>query len=168
MQSGMSNIILRKAISLDFDAIITLNTAEIQYTSPMDQTRLHHLDSLACYHKVAVVDGVVAAFLLAMQDGCGYVNDNFDWFGAHLQSFLYIDRIVVSAFYQRQKLGSRLYRDIFAYARTNNIPTIACEYNIKPPNKISGHFHDKFGFQEIGRQWLDNGTKQVSLQIAKL
>jgi predicted GNAT superfamily acetyltransferase len=28
-------------------------------------------------------------------------------------------------------------------------------------------FHDKFGFQELGRQWVAGGTKLVSLQAAE-
>jgi predicted GNAT superfamily acetyltransferase len=45
---------------------------------------------------------------------------------------------------------------------------VTCEYNIEPPNEASRRFHDKFGFREIGTQWLDDGTKRVSLQAASL
>lgn len=44
---------------------------------------------------------------------------------------------------------------------------IVCEYNIVPPNEPSRIFHDKFGFHEVGSQWLGKGSKQVSLQVAE-
>jgi hypothetical protein len=28
-------------------------------------------------------------------------------------------------------------------------------------------FHEKFGFKEQGTQWVANGTKRVSLQVAE-
>jgi uncharacterized protein len=43
---------------------------------------------------------------------------------------------------------------------------ITCEFNIVPPNEPSRIFHDRFGFQEPGTQWLDEGAKQVSLRAA--
>lgn len=162
----MSAAAIRDAVATDFDAILALNAAEEQHTSPMDRTRLQALHALAAWHKVAVADGRVAAFLLAMREGCGYVNANFEWFAAHASSFLYVDRIVVGREFQGLGLGGLLYRDLFAHARASGVARIACEYNIVPPNGPSRLFHDKFGFKEVGRQWLGGGTKQVSMQIA--
>jgi predicted GNAT superfamily acetyltransferase len=33
-------------------------------------------------------------------------------------------------------------------------------------NAASARFHARWGFAEVGRQWLDEGRKQVSLQAA--
>jgi predicted GNAT superfamily acetyltransferase len=65
------------------------------------------------------------------------------------------------------RLGSLLYEDLFSHARSNAIPLVTCEYNIVPPNEPSRLFHDKFGFKEQGTQWVANGTKRVSLQVAE-
>lgn len=162
----MSAIELRDARPTDFAAVVALNASEVSHTSVMDQARLRQLHGYACYHKVVEIDGVVAAFLLAMREGCGYANANFEWFAARYPSFLYVDRIVVGAGHQGLRLGKRLYLDLFEYARAENIPVVTCEYNLVPPNEPSRIFHDKFGFQEIGSQWLDGGAKQVSLQVA--
>lgn len=162
----MSAAVIRDAVATDFDAIVALNAAEEQHTSPMDHARLEALHALAAWHRVATVEGSVAAFLLAMGEGCGYANANFEWFAAHAADFLYVDRIVVGRGYQGHGLGSLLYRDLFAQARASGIARIACEYNLVPPNEPSRLFHDKFGFREAGRQWLGDGTKQVSMQIA--
>ncbi|HEX7804489.1 MAG TPA: GNAT family N-acetyltransferase [Pseudoxanthomonas sp.] len=162
----MTAIELRDARPADFAAVVALNDSEVSHTSAMDEARLRQLHSYACYHKVVEIDGAVGAFLLAMREGCGYVNANFEWFAARYPSFLYVDRIVVGARHQGLRLGKRLYLDLFDYARTQNIPVVACEYNLAPPNEPSRIFHDKFGFQEVGSQWLDGGAKQVSLQVA--
>ena len=162
----MKNMSIRDAAEGDFSAIVELNAHEVQHTSPMDLERLRYLDSISACHKVATVDDAVAAFLLAMKDGCGYVNDNYEWFAARYPQFLYVDRIVVSSKFQGRRLGSTLYLDLFQQARANRIPVVTCEYNIVPPNGPSRIFHAKFGFREIGTQWIANGAKQVSMQAA--
>jgi hypothetical protein len=162
----MNPIAIRNAEASDFDAIVRLNAAEVQHTSAMGRARLHELDDLACYHKVACVDGTVAAFLLAMRFDAAYANENFGWFVARLPAFVYVDRIVVSADFAGHRLGSLLYTDLFEFARANGLPKVVCEYNIVPANEPSRRFHDKFDFKEMGTQWLANGAKQVSLQAA--
>jgi len=162
----MSNVVLAAASPRDFEAICTLNLAEVQHTSPMDATRLATLDQLSFYHQVARVDGVVAAFLLAMASGAAYRNDNFEWFSRKFSRFIYIDRIVVSSSYRGMRLGSLLYEDLFRRARNEDFPLVTCEYNIDPPNEPSRLFHDRFGFREQGTQWVADGTKRVSLQAA--
>lgn len=159
---------LRDAVAGDVDAIVALNAADVAHTSAMDAARLRDLDALAAYHRVATVDGEVAGFLLAMAEDSGYANDNFGWFAARWRGFVYVDRIVVDGRHRGLGLGSRLYADLFAFARARGAARIACEYNVTPPNEPSRRFHDRFGFHEVGRQWLDGGAKQVSLQIAEL
>jgi hypothetical protein len=164
----MTPIAIRNAEASNFDTIVALNAAEVQHTSAMDRARLVELDALSCYHKVACVDGTVAAFLLAMRFDAAYANENFGWFAARLPSFVYVDRIVVSADFARHRLGSRLYTDLFEFARASGLPNVTCEYNLVPANEPSRRFHDKFGFREMGTQWLANGAKQVSLQAAEV
>jgi len=161
----MTAAVLRDAQAGDFAAVVALNAGEVRHTSAMDEARLRQLHGYACYHKVVEIDGVVGAFLLAMREGCGYVNANFEWFAVRYPSFLYVDRIVVGADHQGLQLGTLLYRDLFEFARDQGIPVVACEYNLVPPNEPSRIFHDKFGFQEVGSQWLEDGAKQVSLQV---
>jgi len=158
---------IRNAVESDFPAIVRLNEAEVDKTSPMDRERLGLLVGMSSYCKVVDVDGQVAGFLIAMADGAPYKNDNYAWFAARLPKFLYVDRIVVDARFAGRGLGSRLYQDLFAFARAQGIATITCEYNIDPPNLPSRAFHDKFGFRELGTQWVAGGTKQVSLQAAQ-
>lgn len=163
----MPEILIRDAVPDDYPHIIGLNTEALQYTSAMDSARLGELDALSSYHKVVTVGGVVAGFLLAMRESADYPNDNFAFFASRYDRFLYIDRIVIDPGFAGLKLGTLLYNDIFDTARADAVPVITCEYNIEPPNEPSRRFHDKFGFTEVGSQWLDGGSKKVSLQAAE-
>ncbi len=158
---------VRDATESDFDRIVKLNTTAVRETSAMDLARLQQLHALAFHHRVAVVDGEVAGFLLAMRDSAAYVNDNFDWFASRYPRFVYVDRIVVDAKAAGTRIGRRLYDDLFERARQLGVGVIACEYNLEPPNPASKAFHDRFGFREVGRQHVADGTKLVSLQIAE-
>jgi uncharacterized protein len=162
----MQGITLRSATPEDFESICSLNSAAVQHTSAMDLARLTALDGLSCYHQVACVDGRVAAFLLAMRNDAAYDSENFAWFARRYPRFVYVDRIVVAAPFRGLHLASLLYQDLFRYARMNGIPWLACEYNLVPANEPSRLFHAKFGFREQGTQWVANGSKQVSLQMA--
>jgi predicted GNAT superfamily acetyltransferase len=164
---SVPSVVIRPAAPMDFETICALNLAEVQHTSAMDVTRLAELNTLSCYHRVACLGGSVSAFLLAMCNGSRYKNDNFEWFSKKYARFIYIDRVVVSSASRGLRLGSLLYEDIFSHARSNAIPLVTCEYNLVPPNEPSRLFHDKFGFREQGTQWVANGTKRVSLQVAE-
>jgi predicted GNAT superfamily acetyltransferase len=164
----MPDMEIREATEADFESILALNDGEVQQTSAMDLARLRYLHGLSSYHRVVEVNGRVGAFLLAMRSGAAYENQNFNWFTEQVGNFLYVDRIVVGADFAGLGIGSALYRDLFAHARALGIPAITCEYNIEPPNPASRAFHDKFGFRELGTQWVAGGSKRVSLQAAAI
>ena len=163
----MTQITTRDAKAEDFDRIVELNEAEVQQTSPMSLHRLNELALMSSYHKVALADGRIAAFLLAMRENAPYQNENYAWFAARFPKFLYVDRIVVGSEFAGLKIGSLLYTELFSFARSQGISAVTCEYNVQPPNPASKMFHDKFGFEELDTQWVANGTKKVSLQSAK-
>ena len=164
----MKQIQIRNTNTQDYPRIVELNDAEVQQTSAMDLTKLSVLVDMSCYHKVAIVDGRIAAFLLAMPENVAYQSENYVWFAARFPQFIYIDRIVVDAEFAGLKIGSLLYQDLFSYARSQGIQNVTCEYNIQPPNPASKSFHDKFGFKQIDTQWVAKGSKQVSLQVAEV
>ena len=158
---------LRTVKESDFPKILDLNDVEVQQTSPMDIEKLESLVGMSAYCKVATVEGQVAAFLIAIREGATYESDNYQWFSSRLPNFLYVDRVVVSTEFKGRSIGSQLYKDLFEHARAEGIDKVTCEYNIEPPNPASRAFHDKFGFKELGTQWVAGGTKQVSLQAAE-
>lgn len=162
----MEHIIIRDALEKDFPSIVKLNADHLEFTSVMDIERLKLLDSLAMYHRVAVADDRVVAFMLAIKDNVPYENDNYYWFSERYNNFLYIDRIVVDTDFQGRKIGTMFYEDIFMFARDNSIPLILCEISTMPLNKRSLAFHARQGFEEVGERWLDE-NKKVSKQAAK-
>lgn len=164
----MPRILIRDATEADFDRIVELNAAVVRDTSAMDLDRLRWLHTIAFQHRVALADGKVVGFLLSMRNGAAYANDNFGWFSGRYPRFVYIDRIVVDGACAGQGIGRLLYEDLFAECRAKGIGTLACEYNLEPPNPASKAFHDRFGFAEVGTQRVADGTKLVSLQVAEL
>jgi uncharacterized protein len=157
---------IRDAAAADFPAILALNAESERFLSAMDMARLRHIDAQAVYHRVVELDSMVAGFLLALREGADYDSPNYRWFAARYGEFLYIDRIVISPACRGRRLGANLYDDLFAFARQQNVAAITCEFDVDPPNGESRRFHQKFGFREVGTQWVAGGKKQVSLQQA--
>jgi predicted GNAT superfamily acetyltransferase len=157
---------IRDTTPSDFPAILRLNAEYEHFLSPLDHDRLARLHAQSSYHRVIQIDAEPAAVLLAFGEGSAYDGVNYRWFHERFDRFLYIDRIIVSANHQRKHLASTLYRDVFDFARENAIESVACEFNISPPNEASRRFHASFGFREVGTQWIDGGKKQVSMQVA--
>ncbi len=164
----MSELSIYNAGESDYDAIVTMNEAEVQNTSPMNVDRLRTLDAMASYHKVARIGDDVGAFILAFAENSAYESENYRWFASRYSKFLYVDRIVVDKRFSGLGIGSALYRDLFDSARSSLIPVVTCEINLVPENNVSHAFHQKFGFKEVGTQWLNNDTKKVSLQVLML
>ena len=168
----MNNKIIRAATATDFPAILALNDAFVHFTSPMDETRLAQLHALSAYHKVIEIEQgsepKVVAFLLAFTGESTYDSVNYQWFNQGLSDFIYIDRIVIAGDQHGKGLGKLLYQDLFDFARKHTLGKIACEFYILPPNEISQKFHQSFGFYQLDTQWLADGKKRVSLQVADI
>src|SRR3990167_829806 len=125
---------IRDATLSDFGAILRLNAESEHFLSPLDGRKLQRLHAEAAYHRVACVDGAVAAFLLAFREGAAYDSVNYLWFAARYPQFLYIDRVVVDVAFQSQRLRTLLYENLFAFARAAGALRVTCEYDIQPPN----------------------------------
>lgn len=157
---------IRDVTESDFDALLRLNLESEHFLSPMNRARLEFLQRQAAYCRVVWRDAEVAAFLLAFREGVDYDSPNYLWFSRRYSSFLYIDRVVVDLRHHGKKLGSALYNDLFDFARASGVASVACEFDVIPPNAASSLFHARFGFHEVGVQWIANGKKKVSLQEA--
>ncbi len=157
---------LRSAQCADFPGILALNEESLRFLSPLFPERLAALDRGAELHVVIEQGSVVVAFLLAFREHANYDSVNYQWFEQRYPSFLYIDRVVVARDFRANGAGSLLYRRAFSHAVKIGIPILACEFDVDPPNPVSERFHTKFGFREVGRQSVANGTKHVSLRVA--
>ena len=159
---------IRNATPDDFPAILALNAESVHFLSPLDAVRLRHLHAQAAYHRVVEHEHKVAAFLLAFREGADYDSPNYRWFAQHSARFLYIDRIVVAASARGLGFGAQLYDDILMFATVTNAARLTAEFDVEPPNPVSAAFHQRFGFREVGTQWIGGDKKQVSLQAREL
>ncbi|HEY2034770.1 MAG TPA: GNAT family N-acetyltransferase [Rhizomicrobium sp.] len=148
----MAENILREATKDDWPSILALNEEAVHFLSPMDEARLAKWSAAASYLRVVEQGGRIAAFLLAFRKGDDYAGVNFAWFSARYGSFLYVDRVVVAPDFRGRKLADLLYDGLEAFAREQGIPHITCEVNAEPPNPVSLRFHERRGFQEVGRE----------------
>jgi predicted GNAT superfamily acetyltransferase len=157
---------IRDAALADFESILQMNAESEHYLNRLTIDFLRSLHAEASYHRIALIDGDVAAFLIAFREGAAYCGEHYRWFGAHYARFLYVDRIVVRRKYQRRHVGSSLYQDVFTRARSAGVHCVACEIDVKPPNETSIEFHRRFGFREVCQRSAEAGAKTVSLQVA--
>ena len=168
MTRAITRATIRDAAAADLPAILSLNAESVHFLSPLDDERLQQLHARAAYHRVVEHDGGVAAFLLAFREGADYDSPNYRWFARNYARFLYIDRIVVAGDARGHGFGAKLYDDILGFAAATSAVRLTAEFDVEPPNPVSAAFHRRYGFREVGTQWLGGGKKQVSLQAREL
>ena len=151
----------------DFTIIESLNNSVVNLTSPMDAERIQQLHAMSSYHRVIVQDSQLMAFLLVLGPDCDYNSVNYQWFDQHYDNFAYIDRIVVRDGSRGRGLGTLLYENLFAWAISQQIGNIVCEYNVEPLNEASRKFHNTLGFQEVSLERIGQ-AKRVSMQLRVL
>lgn len=157
----------RAACPEDVDAIVALNESVVQVTSPMDRGRFMELQEISNSCIVAEQDNMVIGFVLTMDDGASYENQNFEWFCRQVDSFIYVDRIVIGELGRGKGLGRSLYTLVMEDAAQRGYRSIVAEIDLTPPNTESLNFHAKMGFVELGSQQLASG-KTVSMQVRQL
>ncbi len=168
IDEGMKATSIRPFDQGDEAAVLRLNDAEVEWTSPMDSERLADLMAVSAYFRVACIGDEVVAFLLGMHQKCGYENDNIQWFENKIPDFFYVDRVVVDARFAGKGLGRAIYTDAFSLARARGATHAVCEYTCEPLNVASKHFHDRMGFSEMGQRKLAHSGKMVSMQCLVL
>jgi predicted GNAT superfamily acetyltransferase len=159
---------IRDAGRDDLQNLLELNQSNLPHVGSISMPDLEHLYCQAVYFRIAEFERKTAGFLIAFEPEADYGSLNFLWFKRHYNAFIYIDRIVVTPEVRRQGIAVRLYRDIEHFAADRKIPTLACEYNLRPNNEVSRRFHQRYGFNEVGTQETENGKKTVSLQIKQV
>lgn len=153
----------------DFNVILDLNQAALPAVSDMNMIKINYFFHKSKYFKIikTAEDDNIIGFLIGLTGGLNYDSENYQWFIKKFDSFMYVDRIVISPEYTGKGFGTLFYKDLISYS-LNNYKRIICEYNIKPMNLISKNFHKKFGFKSIGTQKTEGGKKEVSLMEYKI
>ncbi len=118
--------------------------------------------------RLAENQGQSVGFVLALFEGLDYPSLNYRWFSERYETFLYVDRIVIADGQRGLGLGRLLYDELFAEARRRGLRRVLCEVNVKPMNDGSLRFHERLGFQSVGEQETEGGTKRVRLLCREL
>jgi len=113
--------------------------------------------------RIAETPSGKAGFMILFTPGADYSSLNYRWFSAQYPSFLYVDRIVVDGSFRGSGVGRALYEDGITLSSEINAPVFTCEVNEEPPNPGSMAFHQRMGFEAVGRQATDGGEKRVVL-----
>ena len=141
--------VIREVTEADAAALCEINNATYPAMNRLTVAELLAIVQECVYARVVEDAEGVAAFLLALPPGARYESDNYDWFSARYDDFVYVDRIAVHPRAQSRGYGSRLYDDLAAMAR-GRWPCVLAEVNLVPPNPGSARFHERHGFTAVG------------------
>lgn len=158
----LMQLVIRDAEESDLPLVHAINDAAQPEVNGVPAQFFTHWLEHAFYLRVAVVDGEVIGFLLAMNQKAVYGSVNYQWFKENYSRFVYIDRIVVTPLHRSKGVGHGLYEDLIAYVGGKS-PLLGCEVNVRPRNETSLRFHDVMKFKEVGRQNTEGGAKTVAL-----
>ena len=121
---------------------------------------LLYQQSKFCIYKIR--EDQLVAFALIMDKSSNYKSPNYLYFKKKFSDFLYIDRIAVSATFQRMGIGYSIYQELFSRTSKLSIP-LCCEVNTFPVNQPSLDFHKKNLFQTI--EEIRFGKKTVAMLV---
>jgi predicted GNAT superfamily acetyltransferase len=151
---------LRPITEADVPDVLALNERNVELLAPMDEDRLHELNSLADRFDVLEVDGAFAGFVITFTPGAPYDSELYGWFSErYAADFYYLDRIVLHEDFRRRGLGGFVYDEMESTARKYG--RLVLEVNVQPPNDPSIAFHAARGFTEVSR--YDTGAKVVAM-----
>lgn len=153
---------LRDVREHDLDAVLALNNSAGTAILPLNATTLRHFYERADYFRVAVIDGGLAGFLIALREDAPHVSSNFVWFREHYDHFVYIDRVVIGDLYRGHGLGRLFYSDVQSYAEVR-APLLACEVFLDPRDAVAMLFHGTRGFNEVAQQEMPENGRRVCL-----
>jgi hypothetical protein len=156
-------ITIRPARESDRPAILGLNHAADPRVFQLTRATLDDLLQRATLTWVAATEQVVAGYLVALDSTAEYDGEEFNWFRARGQGFVYVDQIVVGTDFRGRGIGSALYAGLEGWARDLGSLALTCEVHLAPPNPESYAFHRRRGFTELDRLDTSDGRRVALL-----
>lgn len=151
----------------DFSSLLELNAQSTPGVSLLSRAELNDIFQQASYFHVLKLDSLVLGYIIAYFCDSLYEGEEFICFRSLYTNFLYIDQVAVLAAYRARGIGTRLYRELEAWANKQGISLLACEVNLLPPNPISLRFHERQGYRAAGELATQDG-RRVALMTKKL
>lgn len=160
-------ILVRDVREHELDSVLAMNNAAGPGILPMDAGRLRWFWQHANYFRVAEKDGLLAGFLIALDQDSAHTSSNFQWFRERHQRFLYIDRIVIASTRRGVGVGRVFYGDVQSYAEVR-VPHLAAEVFMESASHPALLFHGSFGFREVGQHVMPDSGIRASMLIKEL
>ena len=161
------NFFIRDVSCADLEAVRLLNNVAVPHVNSLPHDEFDRFRQVAAYFRVARNDKDILGFLVGFLPDADYASENYRWFQAHHDEFIYIDRIVVAPAASGQGIARALYQDLQGNM-DGRARKMACEVNIRPANERSARLHHRLGFIEVGQQETGGGGKLVSLLLKPL
>jgi len=108
--------------------------------------RLQFLETLEQCDMVLRCDG---GFLMGISSRQAVDNFVWHWFMMRLDSFLYIDRVIIAQHLRRQGHASALMEKALEWGREQGMEHLVCQVHERPPNPAAHALCKKLGFSAI-------------------
>ena len=151
---------VRDAVAGDHAALLALNNSAVPHVNALSADEFTWLSSHANFFRLVEDDAGVLGFAIVLPSGLDYWSDNYKWFAARRDRFLYLDRVVVAERGRRTGVGRALYEALFAFGG-GAWPRVTLEVNLRPPNPESERFHETLGFTTLGVREYAGGDNAV-------
>ena len=121
-------------------------------SSDAELSKLINLSEICMY---GINNGNVVSFMICFREKSEHSSLNYKYFNERENKFIYVDRIAINRDYIGLGYGSQLYKELYKYAASENLP-ICCEVYTRPKNVVSLNFHYKNGFKSIDSYDFNN------------
>ena len=145
----------------DANTLLAINNAALPDIGELSIHKARWLAEHCVIPGLAMLDGQAAGMVVVLSDHCGYDSDFYRWFTDRYQNFLYIDRIVVTAWARGQGVAKQIYQRIEQTGKEKGMAIVADVYS-EPPNVPSLKLHRSMGFEEVGSQYLADRNKTAA------
>ena len=158
---------VREAVAADHAAVLALNNTAVPHVNALSTEEFAWLAGHANFFRMAEDAEGLVGFTIVLPSGLDYWSDNYKWFAARFDRFLYLDRVVVDGRGRGRGAGRALYEALFAFG-AGRWPRVALEVNLRPPNPGSEAFHARLGFTTLGVREYDDGDHAVLMMEREL